>query len=159
MQKHGIKTTKATVSRDVALLRREYQQATRDFDALEKVGQCAADFRVVVSRALRASAKATDPADVARLLKVVVLAQTSEIALLQSVGLLPHQLGTLKVDQPTTTRLPSGTELQELFYSVVVNDADLTSEAEAAWNYGDAAASEAAARNADDGDRGRKLPH
>lgn len=147
LRKLGIETTKATICRDVAVIKREYRQAAQDFDALEKVGQCAADFRVVVSRALRASAKATDATDVARLLKVVVLAQNSEISLLQSVGLLPNQLGTLKVEQPTG-KIPSGAELQRLFESVTVEPSELQSSAELAMLYGDAEASERAAREA-----------
>jgi hypothetical protein len=43
---------------------------------------------------------------------------------------------------------PPGEQLQRLFASVVVTDDDLVSEAERAWNYGDAVEAEAAASEA-----------
>ena len=73
--------------------------------------------------------------------------------LLQSVGLLPKDLGTLRLErlQPQE-RIPSGEELQRRFANIVIRDDEVTSEAERAWLYGEAAASEAAAL--EPGDKG-----
>ncbi len=62
--------------------------------------------------------------------------------------MLPHDLGTLKVERPTE-RIPSGSELARRFLEVVVSDSDLVSPAELAWKYGDQAAAEQAASEAD----------
>jgi hypothetical protein len=91
----------------------------------------------------------TDDGYRARLLRVATNAINSEVDLLQGCGLLPHDLGTLRVE-PKTERLPSGVDLAQRLLGVVVTEADLTSEAELAYRYGDAAAAEAAARDARD---------
>ena len=56
-------------------------------------------------------------------------------------------------DGQRADRMPSGAELSDRFRDVIVADAGIVSEAEIAWNYGDAAASEAAARDARDSGR------
>ena len=133
--------TAATVSRDLAIIRREYASFSRDFDPLEKVGERAAKFRLIAERAMRRSATAKGDTDVARLLKVAVLAWNAEIALLQATGLLPNSLGVLKLERPTE-RIPTGVELQRRFESVNVTADELVSEAELAWKFGDEAAAE-----------------
>jgi hypothetical protein len=62
-------------------------------------------------------------------------ALNSEIELLHSVGLLPRDLGTVRVQ--TTGQIPTGTELQALYDGISVTDDELVSEAERAWKYGD----------------------
>ena len=51
-------------------------------------------------------------------------------------------------DGQRAERVPSGEELQRLFESITVDARDLVSEAERAYTYGDAAASERAALEA-----------
>jgi hypothetical protein len=154
----GIITSKATVSRDVRMLRREFATSVRDFDVLAEIGIRAEMLRIIASRAFRASSKTKDDSGQARLLKVAVLGSNSEIALLQSVGLLPHDLGTLRVQRTgeVAERVPSGTEMQERFANLTIEPDELVSEAERAWRYGDAGASEAAAADAADG---KPKPH
>ena len=146
LAKHGITVTAATVSRDVAVIRRDYARFSKNFDPLEKVGERAAKFRAIANRAMRRSAKAKADTDAARLLKVAVIAWNAEIALLQATGLLPNSLGVLQVDHPTADRVPSGVELQQLFDSINVHADDLVSEAERDQLYGDFGAVERHAR-------------
>jgi hypothetical protein len=68
---------------------------------------------MIVSRAARASATKDDSGQ-ARLLKAAVLASTSELALLRSVGPAPNDLGTVRVQDTglPVARIRSGLELQ-----------------------------------------------
>jgi hypothetical protein len=89
--------------------------------------------------------------DSARWARIAIRATEARTTLLQDLGLLDRRIGTLFVDEgQRADRIPSGAELQKLFESVTVTDAEITSEAELAYRYGDAAAHEAAARNARD---------
>ncbi len=73
----------------------------------------------------------------------------SQIALLQSVGLLPNDLGTRVQDTGHAgERIPSGVELQRHFANLEISEGELMSEAERAWKHGDQAASEEAAKKA-----------
>jgi hypothetical protein len=57
---------------------------------------------------------------------------------LQDINLIDRTIGTLFVDDSARAdRIPSGAELRELYESIVVTDAEITSEAELAWLYGD----------------------
>lgn len=84
-------------------------------------------------------------------MRVAVHALQGECELLQTCGLLPRDLGTLRLQrlQPTE-RIPSGEELQALFATVVIHPSEVTSDAERDWLHGDGAASHAAALEADD---------
>jgi hypothetical protein len=78
-------------------------------------------------------------------------ATEAKTQLLQDINLIDRTIGTLFIeDGIKTERVPSGIELQKRFESVVVTDAELVSEAETAWKYGDQAAAEAAALDTPD---------
>ena len=65
------------------------------------------------------------------------------MTLMQDNGLVHRDLGILRVDDPRPVqRIPSGIELQKLYDSIDVTAAEITSEAEIAWLYGDQAAAE-----------------
>ena len=148
LQAQGIVTTRTTVARDVAILRNEFATATRDFDPLVEIAARAERLRTITARAMRSAHSTKGDGDRARLLKVAVTSINSEIELLQSCGLLPRDLGTLRVVPQQVERIPSGLELQRMYDSVTVTDAELVSPAELAWGYGDAVQSEAAAKDA-----------
>jgi hypothetical protein len=95
---------------------------------------------------MRAAITTKDDGYRARLLRVATHAINSEIELLQRCGLLPHDLGTLRVRPETEDRIPSGLELQKLFDSVTVTPDELVSEAEIAMRYGDYSDYERASR-------------
>lgn len=148
LAKLGIATTKTTVCRDVRVIRREFGSFAKDFDVLAEIGIRAELLRVIASRALRASGRTRDDGGMARLLKVAVLASNSEIALLQAVGLIPNDLGTLRV-QERVEHIPNGEDMQRIWGEVNVRDDDLKTPAEIAWMDGDAAAALAAAKEAE----------
>ena len=148
----GITTTTATVCRDVKVIQREFAAGVSR-DPLVSIGQRSHDFRVVFRRSMRAAGRTKDDGAKARLLRVAVHALQAECELLQTCGLLPRDLGRLRVEQlQPAERIPTGEELQRRFDSVRVTDDEITSEAERAWLYGDAHAADAAAR-------GEKKPH
>ena len=66
--------------------------------------------------------------------------------LLQSVGLLPRDLGTLRL--LPTERIPTGVELQELFANIMIRPDEVQSEAERTWLLGEAPAVETAGEEA-----------
>ena len=148
LQAHGITASRTTVARDEKVIRREFAIVTRDFDPLVEIAARAERLRRITARAMRSAHATKDDGDRARLLKVAVTSINSEVELLQSCGLLPRDLGTLRVVPQTTERIPSGLELQKLYDAVAVTNAELVSQAELSWQYGDAAPAEAAAKGA-----------
>ena len=125
----------------------------RRFDACFEVG-AALQRHELIARAATRHALTANAAEGAKWACVAIRATEAKTQLLQDIGLLDRRLGTLFVDDgQRADRIPSGTELQERFDKVIVKDAEIVSEAELAWHYGDAAAAEAAARDARDSGR------
>lgn len=151
-----IKASQATVSRDLHLVRKQFRHylSVKGFDPADEVYRRLAEFEERAHIAMRHVRASKDGQRIAALIRAANDSSRSAIRLLQEVGLLDRKLGTLIVDDGRKSeRVPSGLELQKLFDSVNVVDAELVSEAEEAWKYGDAAASEKAARAATDSAR------
>jgi hypothetical protein len=90
--------------------------------------------------------------DGAKWARIAIRATEARTQLLQDIGLIDRRIRTLFIDDgKRTDRIPSGEEMQKRFESITVTDAEITSEAELAYRYGDAAAHEAAARDATHG--------
>ena len=150
-----IVTTIRTVERDFAAIRTDARRyiSAANFDAAFEVGTALARHELIARKATQMALAANG--DSARWARVAVMATEAKTRLLQDVNLIDRTIGRLIVDDgQRTDRIPSGAELVERFRDVIVTDAEITSEAELAWHYGDAAASEAAAREADE----RKMP-
>ena len=146
--------SQSTVRRDIAQIRARFAAYAEDFQPLIEIFERIARYRTIGSRAYRAAIRTKDDGARARLLKESTRALDSEVQLLQSVGLLPRDLGTLRLQrlQPTD-RIPSGLALQQLFDGVVIHPNEVESEAERAWLHGDGAASEAAALGVNESER------
>lgn len=150
-----IETTVLQISRDKEVWRSLFRErfAANKFDALVEVGKRIASFDTAAARAWNLMEKTDDPRAKAHLLRVYGDMNQKAVMLLQDVGLLDRRIGTLIMDDPSMTaeRIPTGIELQKEFESVTIAEGELVSEAERAWMYGDAVASETAAKGATDG--------
>jgi hypothetical protein len=147
--RHGITASRPTITRDVELLRREFAAFAGDFRPQIEIAVRSTNYLRIASRAERSASKTTDDGARARLLRVALTARRAEVEMLMNVGLLPRDLGTLHVrPEVPSEKIPSAIELQQLWNSVEVTDAEVTSEAERAWTHGDWAASEDAAKGA-----------
>jgi hypothetical protein len=82
--------------------------------------------------------------------RIAIRATEAKTRLLQDINLIDRTIGTLFIDDGKPVERISGAELQKRFDAINVTDAELVSEAEVAWLYDDAAASEAAAQAASD---------
>lgn len=121
--------------------------SAKHFDAPFEVSAALARHELIARTATqRALAGNGDGAKWAR---IAIRTTEAGTTLLQDVGLLARRIGTLFIDDgQRADRIPSGAEQQKLFDSISVTDAEITSEGELAYRYGDAAAHEAAARGA-----------
>jgi hypothetical protein len=146
-----IVTSVRTVERDIAAIKsdaRKYLTAT-NFDARFEVGAALARHELIARTATQRALAGNG--DGARWARIAIRATEARTTLLQDLGLLDRRIGTLFIDDAQRAdRIPSGVELQEVFDAITVTDAEITSEAELAYRYGDAGAHEAAARNARD---------
>lgn len=125
----------------------------RHFDAAFEVG-AALHRHELIARAATRHALTADAVEAARWARIAIRATEAKTRLLQDVNLVNRTIGTLILDDgKRTDRIPSGSELADRFRDVIVADAEIVSEAETAWMYGDQAASEAAARAATDSAR------
>jgi hypothetical protein len=144
---------RSTLSRDCQDVRSKYRQQfnAKDFDAVAEVGIVVGQYDVICRNALSDAIATKDYRERALLYRVYLRALEQKMDLLQDVGLIDRRVGTLTIDSEGTasTRVPSGEQLQKLFDSVNVVEGELVSEAERAWLYGDAAAAESAAKEAD----------
>jgi hypothetical protein len=139
-----------TVERDFIEIQKDSRRyvSAAHFDARFEVSTALARYEMLARKSTQ-RALMVNAADSAKWARVAVQATEAKMALLQDVGLIDRRFGVLLVDDgERADRIPSGTELQEMFRNVVVTEADLTSEAEIAFKYGDQAAAEAAAREA-----------
>jgi hypothetical protein len=147
-----ILVSRATVSRDLACMRRENRRLfnPRRFDAITFVLEKVAVYESLVRKCIKDAHHTRDTR--ARVMAYRAAAEINEriTNLLADSGFIDRRIGTLVVDDEhdRIERIPSGVELQRLFTSVVVTEDDLVSAAEKAWNYGDAVEAEAAAREA-----------
>jgi hypothetical protein len=140
-----------SVSRDLAFMCRENRRLfhPKRFDAISFVLEKVAVYESLVRKCVADAHHTRDTR--ARVMAYRAAAEINERVtnLLADSGFLDRRIGTLVVDDDVpTSRIPSGEELQRLFAAVVVTDDDLVSEAEKAWNYGDAVESDRAAREA-----------
>lgn len=142
-------TSVRTVERDIAAIKsnaRKYLTAA-NFDVRFEISAALARHELIARMATRRALDGN--CDGAKWARIAIRATEARTQLLQDIGLIDRKLGTLFVaDSTTAERVPSGVELQKLFEAISVTDADLTSEAELAYKYGDAAQALAAARDA-----------
>jgi hypothetical protein len=145
-----------TVERDCQAIRddsRRYLTAV-NFDARFEVG--AALMRHEMIARMAAQHALGNHADGAKWARVAILATEAKTQLLQDIGLIDRRIGTLFIDDSKNPdRIPSGVEMQRRFDGVNVVDADLVSEAERAFKFGD---SELAERIDRDAKRGISRP-
>jgi len=81
--------------------------------------------------------------------RIAIRATEAKSTLLQDIGMLDRQIGTLFVDDgKPVERTPTGPELQERFAEIEVTEVEIVSDAERAYLHGDAAAAAAAAKEA-----------
>lgn len=149
-------TTRTTISRDVQTLRSTFRRSfsRQDFDPRAEVGIVVAGIEHVIAKSFRDARRAVDGKERALHRKIALDAFEKLTALYQDLGLVERRDFMLPDDDgKRTDRIPSGVELTELFAGVVVTDADLTSQAELHYKYGDEAASLSAAHAARDGQR------
>jgi hypothetical protein len=151
-RKPPILVSRWTVSRDLAFMRRENRRLfnTRRFDAINFVLEKVASYESLARKCIRDAHHTKDTR--ARVLAYRAAAEINEriTNLMADSGFIDRRIGTLVIDDDTpATRIPSGTELQRRFESVNVVDADLVSEAERAFKFGDHLA-EIIQRNATD---------
>jgi hypothetical protein len=148
--KPPIRVSARTVERDFIEIQKDARRcmSAAHFDARFEVSTALARYEMLARKGAARALK-VNGADAARWARVAVQATEAKMALLQDVGLIDRRLGVLLFeDGERGDRIPSGTELQEMFRNIVVSEADVTSEAEIAFKYGDQAAAEAAAREA-----------
>lgn len=142
-----------TVCRDIQAMRVLFRQSynARGFDALTEVGTRIERYEMAAAMAWREFETAKESSDKMQALRVYRECNKEATTLLQDVGLLDRTLGKIVIADPADKagRIPNAVELQKRFETVTVIDAELVSEAERAYRYGDAAASEQAAREAD----------
>jgi hypothetical protein len=141
-----------TVERDFAVIRddtRRYLTAER-FAGPFEIGAALMRHEMLARRATQRALE-SNVADSARWARIAILATQAKTQLLQDIGLVDGNLGTLLLTAKggaQVERIPAGLELQELFANAVITKDDLTSEAERAMLYGDQELAERAkARN------------
>ena len=145
---------------DQSILAKDVRQAQNELKARFSRGRF--DAGIMLAQALieiddiawKARADAEDTKDKAKraaLYRVRLDAIERRISLLQESGLLTKELGRMLLDVAdgkNIDRIPDGTELAKRFSAIKVLDADLVSDAEKAWLYGDAQESDDAANEA-----------
>lgn len=146
-----IVTTVRTVERDISAIRadsRRYLSVGR-FDRQFEIATVLSRLELLAMTGTRRALATSGPV-AARWARVAIHAMANKTALLQDVGLIDRQFGTLFVDDGSRPieKIPSGEELQRLFESVIVEPHELVSEAEKAWLEGDYAAATNAAKDA-----------
>jgi hypothetical protein len=143
----------STVCRDIQFARALFRQTynARGFDALTELGTRIERYEMAAAMAWREFETAPDARTRVLALRVYRECNKEATTLLQDVGLLDRRIGTIVLDDPNDKagRIPNAVELHKRFEAVNVKEGELVSEAEKAYLYGDAAASEAAARDAD----------
>jgi hypothetical protein len=143
--------TKSTVHRDLEQIRRTLRKThnPKRFDALAVVGGYVNAFDEVAKKCMRLADDTKDNGEKAQFLRIYLDALAQQIEILQDADLINKRIGTLVLDDgKRRDRVPTGTELQRRFESVNVVDAELVSEAERAYLFGDAAAVDKAAEDA-----------
>jgi hypothetical protein len=154
-----IHCTIPTVSRDLQYIGKNVRRtlSAKGFDAADAVMKTLAGYEYrerMCMAEIGNTTKKPKPGEISRLVMAANHCAQLSSRLLQDVGLLDRKLGTLFIDDgKKAERIPSGTELQKLYDSIDVVEAELVSEAELAWKYGDQAAAESAANAAVDSSR------
>lgn len=141
------------VCRDIQAARVMFRQNynARGFDALVEVGTRIERYEMAAAMAWREFETAKESGERMQALRIYRECNKEATTLLQDVGLLDRTLGKIVIEDPADKagRIPNAVELQKRFDAVTVIEGELVSEAEKAYLYGDAAASDAAAREAD----------
>ena len=141
-----------TVKRDIAVVRQRfanyYGNAT-EFDPVSEVAELIARYKYMALKSIRLSQATTNAGDIVAFFRAAITAQKELAELFFNTGLVDRKLGSLflygkrfESDEQEAKRIPSGVELQKLYDSIHVTDAEIISEAESAWLHGDMAAAE-----------------
>lgn len=152
-----------TIQRDLAILRKRfarYYGNAKEFNPVQEVAELISRYKFIALKSMRIAGSVTDVRTIANMHRTAMEAQKQLSDLLFDCGLLNRKLGSLfmfgmkgEEADAARDRIPSGTELQRLYDSIQVKDAEIISEAESAWLHGDfAAAAEPKAITAGDGE-------
>lgn len=145
LAKKGIEVSHNTIARDIHAMKADWRRYFRlqGFDPRAELGLMTARYQDVIAKAQREYRKCDDPKDRAIFLRVVTDTTDKLFTMLNDVGLLDAEaLRRIGQDdgKKQAGRIPDGSEIARQYADVVVKDAELVSDAERAWNYGDAAA-------------------
>lgn len=138
-----------SVERDIATVRESGRRylSSRHFDPKFEISAALARLELVARKATQMMLAANGNG--ARWARAAIMATTARTKLLQDLGMVDRQLGTLYIDDvQRVDRIPSGAELAERWAGVVVNEDKLISDAERHYAHGDETAALAAARDA-----------
>jgi hypothetical protein len=154
LTRYGIHTSYGAVTRDIQAASRDIRKRldARNFDPLEEFMNAVATLEDIRNRSNVRAAKTHDNKEAAILYKVAIDAQVQITDLMQDVGFIDERVSRVIKDADATkdaSRIPSGEELQRRIGGMVIKDAELVSDAERAWMYGDATAAAAAAEEAE----------
>jgi hypothetical protein len=136
-------TTRTTISRDVQALRSTFRRqfSQRNFDPRAEVGIIVAGIEHVIAKSFRDARRTPDHKERALHRRIALDAFERLSALYQALGLVQRRdFAVPDDDGKAVGRIPSGTELQQLFRDVQVDDGEITSAAETAFRHGDWAA-------------------
>jgi hypothetical protein len=141
-----------TVNRDLMYIRKQIRREYigERFDPIEVIHEKIQGYRRIFRLAMRKAAREKDTGRSSAAWRTALQAYQQETDLLQDVGLIDRRIGTLFIvpaDGKKVERIPTGDELQKHFDAINVTEGEIISEAERAWMYGDAAASDAAAKD------------
>lgn len=156
--KPPIVVAESVVSRDLKTIRGEMVRyySARGFDAVVEIGKKLAGYEAREARCHRLARRSKDPKEIALLYRVANESARLYTELLQDIGMLDRNLGTLwlrgATNEKPAERMPTGEEMQRRFSEIEVVEGEIMSQAERDWLHGDAAVSTAAAMAAD-GDR------
>jgi hypothetical protein len=130
-----------TVERDFSVIREDTRRylTPGHFDAPFEISAALMRHEMIARRATQRALEANE-ADGARWARIAILATQAKTELLQQIGLIDRNLGTLLLAAKggaAVDRIPNGLELQKYFDGIRVDANELTSEAEMAQLYGD----------------------
>lgn len=155
--KHAITVSWGTVFNDIDYVRRQARHyfSNAKFDARGEVAKLSARYEEIIRQGMFDARQTADMKERALFWRVVIDAQEKLTNLYETCGLIDASIGRDMIDpeQAAAAHRPSGAELAKLFATVQANkdvlEGQLISEAERAWLYGDQAAANQAAANAD----------
>jgi hypothetical protein len=143
------------ISRDLAHMSREARSSfdRTQFDPVAFVVEQVHRFEALYAKTIRDAHRTRSVLERVACYRTASHLLEQIAALMQDVGVVDSRIGLMLAamrDGEKVERLPSAEDLQRMFESIVITEGDLTSEAEKAYGWGDAAAFEAAnGRNRD----------